>query len=40
MSIEENLQRLGITVPPAPGAVAAYEPWVRTGTMEIGRAHV
>ena len=33
MSIEENLQRLGITVPPAPGAVAAYEPWVRTGTM-------
>jgi enamine deaminase RidA (YjgF/YER057c/UK114 family) len=32
MTITETLKHLGIVVPPAPGAVAAYEPWVRTGT--------
>lgn len=33
MDITENMKRLGIVVPPAPGAVAAYEPWVRTGNL-------
>jgi enamine deaminase RidA (YjgF/YER057c/UK114 family) len=33
MNIIENLERLGIVVPPAPGAVAAYEPWVRSGDL-------
>ena len=31
MTVTETLNQLGIVVPPAPGAVAAYEPWVRTG---------
>jgi enamine deaminase RidA (YjgF/YER057c/UK114 family) len=33
MDITENLKQLGIVVPPAPGAVAAYEPWVRSGDL-------
>lgn len=33
MTVTETLKHLGIVVPPAPGAVAAYEPWVRTGTL-------
>jgi enamine deaminase RidA (YjgF/YER057c/UK114 family) len=30
---EQRLAGLGLELPPAPGAVAAYEPWVITGTM-------
>jgi enamine deaminase RidA (YjgF/YER057c/UK114 family) len=30
---EQRLTELGLELPPAPGAVAAYEPWVRVGTM-------
>ena len=30
-SITEQLDRLGIILPPPPSAVAAYEPWVRSG---------
>lgn len=33
MTAEEQLNRLGLSVPPAPAAVAAYEPWVRTGNL-------
>ena len=33
MDITENLKRLGVVVPPAPAAVAAYEPWVCTGDL-------
>jgi len=33
MDVHDTLQRLGITIPPAPGAVAAYEPWARTGAL-------
>jgi enamine deaminase RidA (YjgF/YER057c/UK114 family) len=33
MSIEENLRALGLVVPPAPPAVAAYRPWCRTGPL-------
>lgn len=33
MTAEERLNRLGLSVPPAPAAVAAYEPWVRTGNL-------
>lgn len=31
MDVHDTLQRLGITIPTAPRAVAAYEPWARTG---------
>lgn len=30
---EARLATLGLTLPPAPGAVAAYEPWARTGNL-------
>jgi enamine deaminase RidA (YjgF/YER057c/UK114 family) len=30
---EQRLAELGLELPPAPGAVAAYEPWVITGNM-------
>lgn len=33
MRIVDRLKELGIVVPPAPGAVAAYLPWVRTGSL-------
>jgi enamine deaminase RidA (YjgF/YER057c/UK114 family) len=33
MTAEETLQQLGLTLPSAPAAVAAYEPWVRTGNL-------
>jgi len=33
MTVTETLNQLGIVVPPAPGAVAAYEPWVRSGDL-------
>ena len=33
MTVTETLKHLGIVVPPAPGAVAAYEPWVRAGGL-------
>ena len=31
--IDENLTRLGITLPPAPKPVASYVPFVRTGNL-------
>lgn len=33
MNVESKLKELGIELPPAPGAVAAYLPWVRTGNL-------
>lgn len=33
MSIEDKLAELGITLPEAPAAVAAYQPWIRTGNL-------
>jgi len=33
MTAEENLRHLGLVLPPAPGAVAAYVPWVKTGNL-------
>ena len=30
---EQRLAELGLELPPAPPAVASYEPWVRTGNM-------
>jgi enamine deaminase RidA (YjgF/YER057c/UK114 family) len=33
MTAEEQLRELGITLPPAPAAVGAYLPWVRTGNL-------
>lgn len=33
MSAEQRLRDLGLELPPAPGAVAAYEPWVISGNM-------
>lgn len=33
MTAEENLSRLGITLPSPPAPVAAYVPWVRTGNI-------
>jgi len=33
MKVELRLKELGIEVPTAPGAVAAYVPWVRTGNL-------
>ena len=35
MSPEERLADRGITLPAPPAAVAAYEPWVRTGNLVI-----
>ena len=35
MSIESKLIELGIELPPPPPAVAAYEPWMRTGNLVI-----
>ena len=35
MSIEAKLTELGIELPPPPPAVAAYEPWMRTGNLVI-----
>jgi len=35
MSIEGRIQELGIEIPAAPGAVASYAPWVRTGNLVI-----
>jgi len=33
MSVEAKLTKLGIELPPPPPAVAAYEPWMRTGNL-------
>ena len=33
MTAEERLTEVGIDIPPAPPAVAAYVPWVRTGSL-------
>ena len=33
MSIETKLEELGITLPEAPAAVAAYQPWIQTGNL-------
>jgi enamine deaminase RidA (YjgF/YER057c/UK114 family) len=33
MTADEKLRELGITLPPAPAAVGAYLPWVRTGNL-------
>jgi enamine deaminase RidA (YjgF/YER057c/UK114 family) len=33
MRVEERLKELGLEIPPAPGAVAAYVPWARTGNL-------
>lgn len=33
MSAEARLRELGVTLPPAPQAVGAYLPWVRTGSL-------
>ncbi len=33
MTALENLKRLGLTLPDAPGGVGNYEPWVRTGNL-------
>ena len=35
MSVESRLEELGITLPAAPAAVAAYEPWVRAGSLVV-----
>ena len=33
MIIESKLEELGITLPEAPSAVAAYQPWIQTGNL-------
>ena len=33
MGIETKLKELGITLPEAPAAVAAYQPWIKTGNL-------
>ena len=33
MTAEENLQRLGITLPDPPAARGNYVPWIRTGNL-------
>jgi enamine deaminase RidA (YjgF/YER057c/UK114 family) len=33
MSVEDNLRRLGLTLPAAPAGVGAYVTWVRTGNL-------
>lgn len=33
MSIETKLEELGITLPEAPAAVAAYLPWIQSGNL-------
>jgi enamine deaminase RidA (YjgF/YER057c/UK114 family)/catechol 2,3-dioxygenase-like lactoylglutathione lyase family enzyme len=35
MTAQEKLDELGITLPAPPAAVAAYEPWVRTGNQVV-----
>jgi enamine deaminase RidA (YjgF/YER057c/UK114 family) len=35
MSAEHSLRNLGIVLPPAPTAVGAYDPWVRTGNLVL-----
>lgn len=35
MTPEQNLDRLGITLPQAPPPVAAYLPWIQTGQMVV-----
>ena len=35
MTAESKLKEMGITLPAAPAAVAAYEPWVRSGNLVI-----
>ena len=35
MSVENKLKQLGITLPMAPAAVAAYEPWIRFGNLVV-----
>jgi enamine deaminase RidA (YjgF/YER057c/UK114 family)/catechol 2,3-dioxygenase-like lactoylglutathione lyase family enzyme len=35
LTADEKLLELGITLPPPPAAVAAYEPWVRVGNLVI-----
>tara|TARA_Y100000588_G_scaffold374243_1_gene449106 strand:- start:468 stop:929 length:462 start_codon:yes stop_codon:yes gene_type:complete len=33
MGIKTKLKELGITLPEAPAAVAAYQPWIQTGNL-------
>jgi len=33
MTFEDKLTELGITLPQAPAAVSAYQPWIRTGNL-------
>ena len=40
MTVESKLRELGITLPMAPAAVAAYEPWVRYGNMVVTSAQL
>ena len=35
MSVESKLTEMGIELPPPPPAVAAYEPWMRTGNLVV-----
>lgn len=35
MNPEERLAELGLAIPEAPGAVAAYVPWARTGNLVL-----
>lgn len=35
MTAEQRLAELGLELPPPPGAVASYEPWVRTGNLVV-----
>ena len=35
MTAQQNLERLKITLPPAPAAVANYVAWVRTGNLIV-----
>jgi enamine deaminase RidA (YjgF/YER057c/UK114 family) len=35
MTAQENLEQMGIQLPPPPAAVAAYQPWARTGNLIV-----
>ncbi len=40
MTAEHKLKQMGIVLPPPPPAVAAYVPWVRTGSLVITSGQV
>ena len=40
MSIEAKLTELNLTLPTAPAAVAAYQPWIRTGNLVFTSGHL